>query len=383
MAGQIKFRKGSTTYSLVGSIYARYLYPTFNDTVANLRVYYMLSQSEGDYSHSNNYGSTNQGTKVLVGTSDAYGRIYIDNSSPTVHFRKDGKTYHCAKSWWIVSKNYVMYYPNGGSGSMDAQSFWGEDGEKVTIKANSFTRTGYTFSKWNTSYDGNGTSYSPGASVSTSLDLHAIWTINTYSIVYKANGGTGSDVTQSFNYGTSVTTKGAIFTRANYYLSKWNTASNGSGTAYSLSTNQGAINKNLTLYATWAPITYANWAYSLSSTNYTTTSSGKTTYYYYNYDYIFTVKITNGNGHKYIFKKEDETVGLFVSTMKTTQSFTVSTNSTTTLSCTVNIQSMGNTGSGKAKFTVKLYDTTTGTSVYASSQSFSQELTAGDTSTEE
>lgn len=383
MAGTIKFRKGNTTYSLVGNIYAKYLYPTFNDTVAILRVYYFLSQGEGDYSHSNAYGSTSQGTKVLVGTSSSFGRIYIDNSSPTVHFRKNGKTYHCAKSWWTVSKDYIYYNSNGGSGSMDSQSFWSEDGEKVTIKANTFTRTGHTFSKWNTRSDGTGTSYSPGTSVGTSLSLYAIWAINTYSIVYKANGGTGSDVTQSFNYGTSVTTKGVLFTRANYNQTKWNTAANGGGTSYSLSTNIGAINKSLTLYAYWTSITYANWTYSLSSTGVTSGVEGKTAYYCYDYDYVFTVQVKNGNGHNYVFTKEDETVGLFSSTMKTTTTFRVSTNDTTTLTCTVNIQSSEWSGSGDAKFYVRLYDITTGSSVLASSLSFSQNLVAGDSVTEE
>lgn len=350
MAGKIKFRKGSTTYSLVGDIYQQYLYPTFNDTVANLRVYYDKGQGEGDYDHSNNYGSTNQGTKVLVGTSDAFGRIYIDNSSPTVHFRKEGKTYHCAKSWWIVSKNYVMYYPNGGSGSMDSQSFWSEDGEKVTIKANSFTRTGYTFSKWNTSENGSGTSYSPGASVSTSLNLYAIWVINTYSIVYKANGGTGSDVTQSFNYGTSVTTKGAIFTRANYTLTKWNTASNGGGTDYSLSTSQGAINKSLTLYAIWKR-TYSLLSVVAHSTS--TTSQQNSGYYYKTatLNYVIFVSETGLNAGKFqVSYSIPATQGLVFSTETSGTSSSTTSSGSSSYSYDVKIKASG--GNGGATITV-------------------------------
>ena len=73
-----------------------------------------------------------------------------------------------------------------------------------------------------------------------------------YTITYKSNGGNESDVTQTVNYGTSWTTKGAIFTKSGYVQIGWNTASDGSGTSYSL--NAAQTNKqaaDVTLYAVY------------------------------------------------------------------------------------------------------------------------------------
>lgn len=177
--GTLKFKHNGTIYSLINDIYRRYLYPTFKDNVAVLRIYFFTSASEGDYSHCNVYASSEQGSKILVGSGSANERIYINNSSPTVHFKKNNKIYHCAKSFTLVDQRTVSYNSNGGSGSMDSQTFYPDDGESVTIKANSFTRSGYSFVSWNTSPDGSGTAYSPGAKFSgNGLSLYAQWKIN-------------------------------------------------------------------------------------------------------------------------------------------------------------------------------------------------------------
>ena len=68
----------------------------------------------------------------------------------------------------------VIFNANDGSGSMDALT--NVKGE-VTLTKNTFTRTGYTFTGWNTSADGKGTSYTDGQSVTLSgdLTLYAQW----------------------------------------------------------------------------------------------------------------------------------------------------------------------------------------------------------------
>lgn len=77
-----------------------------------------------------------------------------------------------------------------------------------------------------------------------------------YTITYNANGGSGG-TTQTVNYGTSWTTKGAICTKTGYKQTGWNTKADGTGTNYSL--NAGQTNQqlsNLTLYAQWTANTY-------------------------------------------------------------------------------------------------------------------------------
>ena len=70
----------------------------------------------------------------------------------------------------------VSYDPNGGTGTVtDAGSY--SSGDQATVKANGFTRDGYTFSSWNTAADGSGTSYAPGGSlaVTGNVTLFAQW----------------------------------------------------------------------------------------------------------------------------------------------------------------------------------------------------------------
>ena len=71
------------------------------------------------------------------------------------------------------------------------------------LRLNSFTNSGYAFSKWNTSPDGTGTSYKNGASVrnlSTNgriIDLYAQWTETSYEINYEGEcifNGKNNDV---------------------------------------------------------------------------------------------------------------------------------------------------------------------------------------------
>lgn len=73
------------------------------------------------------------------------------------------------------------------------------------------------------------------------------------NVTYKANGGTGSDVTVSVEYMQSYTTKaGTIFTApASKSFSKWNTKADGSGTDVNASTAI-TIAEDMELYAIWA-----------------------------------------------------------------------------------------------------------------------------------
>lgn len=161
----IKFRYNDKTYSL------------YNDdwNGSSSSPDYLMFTSQYNYPVP---ASADRGTKIRVKDNGSV-RRYIDNSAPTICFRKNGKTYYCAKSLTQVYQRTVSYKFNGGSGSMDSQTFYPDDGESVTIKANGFTRSGYSFVNWNTSWDGKGTSYNAGAKYSgNGISLYAQWKIN-------------------------------------------------------------------------------------------------------------------------------------------------------------------------------------------------------------
>lgn len=154
---------------------------------------------------------------------------------------------------------YVRYNSNGGSGYMSNSTF--KINEYGYLSQNQFTRSGYKFLGWSTNrYDVRPTYYDMSrvynltTTNGATVDLYAIWEStgpSSYTVTYKANGGTGSDQYQTVNAGNSWYARGAIFSRSGYTLESWNTDPNGNGIRYGLDLYQDPLYSNLTLYAQW------------------------------------------------------------------------------------------------------------------------------------
>ncbi len=72
----------------------------------------------------------------------------------------------------------ITFNPNGGTGTMSAQTF--TEGEAQALTRNAFTYDGYTFTGWNTVQGGSGASYPDGYTLTATADmtLYAQWTSN-------------------------------------------------------------------------------------------------------------------------------------------------------------------------------------------------------------
>ncbi|MCI8620274.1 MAG: InlB B-repeat-containing protein [Oscillospiraceae bacterium] len=149
----------------------------------------------------------------------------------------------------------VSYNANGGSGAPGSQSK--VYGSTLTLSSSKPTRTGYTFSRWNTKADGSGTSYYPGEgyTANAAVALYAIWTADVYTISYHANGGSGAPANQSKTHGINTTLSSTKPTRTGYTFQKWNTRANGTGTSYNAGSTYSA-NASVTLYAVWSANVY-------------------------------------------------------------------------------------------------------------------------------
>jgi len=93
---------------------------------------------------------------------------------------------------WTANTYKVKYDANGGTGSMDDQNLT-YDTEK-TLSANAFSRTGYTFTGWNTKADGTGSQFTDKANVlnltaepNSVVVLYAQWRINSYRVDLYSN----------------------------------------------------------------------------------------------------------------------------------------------------------------------------------------------------
>jgi len=151
----------------------------------------------------------------------------------------------------------VTYNVNGGTNGPSNES--NNIGESVTISSTVPTRTGYTFSGWNTIANGSGTSYSAGTTYSESenIILYAVWTPNTYTISYNAGIGSGTMESTTCSYDKNCTLRTNEFIKDGYTFIGWSTSSDGTEVVY----NNGQTivynqTSDMTLYALWEAGTY-------------------------------------------------------------------------------------------------------------------------------
>ena len=188
---------------------------------------------------------------------------------------------------WTPGQASLTYDGNGATGGKtDPQT--GKTDEKINVRDNGFTRDGYTFVTWNTQADCKGNAVKPNSewTLQGSGTLYACWAGTAQTLAYHGNGATGGNTAvQSGKTGDELTTNANGFTRDGYTFVRWDTAKDGSGTAYGEGKNgvsqyvmKPAGND---LYAIWkanpASIVYRNgYPNTTGSTPDTTGSTGDT-----------------------------------------------------------------------------------------------------------
>ena len=209
------------------------------------------------------------------GTAYAPGITWIANGTLTLYAQ------------WTPGQAGLTYDGNGATGGKtDPQP--GKTDEKINVRDNGFTRDGYTFVTWNTQAGCKGKAVNPGDewTLQGSGTLYACWAGNAQTLTYHGNGATGGNTAvQSGKTGDELTTNANGFTRDGYTFVRWDTAKDGSGTAYGEGKN-GVSQYTMKpagndLYAIWkanpASIVYRNgYPNTTGSTPDTTGSTGDT-----------------------------------------------------------------------------------------------------------
>ncbi len=208
------------------------------------------------YNHYITYGK-NEGRKI---SQYAKGDSFTGNANKTIY------------AGWYAQGYTISYNSNGGIGSMAADVV--KIGETATIKANEFTKKGYTFAGWTTNSNGTDDGYGwTGWSgtwnyvdgqygiANKNLKLYARWTPKSYTISYNSNGGTGTMTSDTVSTGGKATIKSNTFTKTGYKFVGWTTKSDGtddghgwtgwSGTWNYDNGQYGIANDKLVLYARW------------------------------------------------------------------------------------------------------------------------------------
>ena len=165
--------------------------------------------------------------------------IYKTASNSTVYAKWEAITYK------------VNYYDNDKLVGTSSHTY-DVDKNLTTIANLKISKTGYTFKGWSTVNAGTTATYTNGQSVknltSTNggvINLYSVWTANTYTVTYNANGGTVTPATKTVTYGQSYGEL-ALPIRAGYTFAGWY---NGS----TLVTNNTVVTtaSNHTLTAKW------------------------------------------------------------------------------------------------------------------------------------
>ena len=188
------------------------------------------------------------------------------------------KAYGGTLTWQPYGVYTLHYDANGGTNAPAEQTKY--RGRPLTI-ADAPRWTGHSFLGWSEDPYAAAPTYQPGASWTEDRNviLYAVWEIDTYPVVYDANGGSGAPAGQVKTYGETLKLSSQLPLHDNepltpytvifslnggqgapermtagreivYTFAAWNTRQEGNGSAYSPGDNY-TENRALQLYAQW------------------------------------------------------------------------------------------------------------------------------------
>ena len=248
----------SYTVNVAATLYAQWTANTYTITYKDQGNVAFSGTHASGYPTTHTYGTATT-LKTASKTGYTFGGWFTNSSCTGNAVTSLDATAYTANitlyAKWTVITYTITYNANNGSGAPAAQTK--TYGETLTLSSTVPTRTGYTFTGWNTASNGSGTAYASGASytANAAATLYAQWKADQYTITYDANGGVNPPAAQTKIYGVSLTLTTSKPTRDGYNFTGWNTAANGSGTAYA-SGGTFTTNAATTLYAQWEEVCY-------------------------------------------------------------------------------------------------------------------------------
>jgi len=230
---------------------------------------------EGGYFEFPNASKGNYGLLGFSTSSTATTPAYPVDENGRVYITTSGTLY----AVWEQPKVYTITFNNNdGTGTTTTQSV--TENTTAIITGGTPTRTGYTFKGWSTSPTATTATYSNGTmiSLSSDLNLYAVWNIATYTLSFYANGGSGTMTAQTFTHGVPQKINLNTFTKSGYKFIGWDTALIGSSVVYT-DGQEITLTGNMLLSPVWATL------YTVSSTSQFKTYSsssyfGNTSYYF-------------------------------------------------------------------------------------------------------
>lgn len=194
--------------------------------------------------HFGNYTSTTTGSHYVI-------RFTTPGSAIKVGFRFGNINSTTAESTFsnirLVEADKYYTDVEGYTKTEDVYKEYASYGTLPTL-----SRAGYTFAGWSDVNDIGIT----GATIATEhRTIYSQWNEHSYTIVYNANGGSGS-ISQTVNYTGNVTLPADGFTNTGYKLIGWSTSSGDNSVEYQAGQTVSGLTAEdggtITLYAVWA-----------------------------------------------------------------------------------------------------------------------------------
>ena len=239
-------RQGTATYTVVytDTVY-HYLYFVNGSTRRTIAKSATLKGTPGTYY--NHIPPTV--THYTPGRTSVSGRFSTSKTSTS-------ETIYYYRTMYTMS-----YNANGGSGAPSSESKG--SGWDYTISSVKPTKVGYTFQGWATYSWASTASYHGGDTykLNQNTTFYAVWSRNSYTISYNANGGTGAPSSQTKYYGTTLTLSSTKPYRTGYTFKGWGLYASSTSPVYQPGDDYN-YNISRTLYAVWekdappAPTTY-------------------------------------------------------------------------------------------------------------------------------
>ena len=239
-------RQGTATYTVVytDTVY-HYLYFVNGSTRRTIAKSATLKGTPGTYY--NHIPPTV--THYTPGRTSVSGRFSTSKTSTS-------ETIYYYRTMYTMS-----YNANGGSGAPSSESKG--SGWDYTISSVKPTKVGYTFQGWATYSWASSASYHGGDTykLNQNTTFYAVWSRNSYTISYNANGGTGAPSSQTKYYGTTLTLSSTKPYRTGYTFQGWALYASSTSPLYQPGDDYN-YNISRTLYAVWekdappAPTTY-------------------------------------------------------------------------------------------------------------------------------
>lgn len=155
---------------------------------------------------------------------------------------------------WQPIRYHIVFSRNGGSGSMGEMIDLQYDRE-YSLPANTYKKTEYVFTGWNTKADGSGTSFSDGAAIQNltavpngKITLYAQWAVKEYTITYRLGGGKNNKSNPASYKKSSATITLKNPTRTGYKFIGWYTDSKCTKKVTGI---KNGSTGNKTFYAKW------------------------------------------------------------------------------------------------------------------------------------